>query len=53
MVRQNWIAASENTVGRPGLTSGGANLVICLSSQINSEPRLQSDAVWLGHLIVR
>jgi hypothetical protein len=39
MVRQNWIAASENTAGRPGLLSGGASPVISLSSQINSEPR--------------
>ena len=45
MVRQNWIAASENTAGRPGLPSGGANQVISWSSQISSDPRLRSEAV--------
>jgi hypothetical protein len=32
IVRQNWIAASENTAGRPGLPSGGASQVMSLSS---------------------
>jgi hypothetical protein len=45
IVRQNWIAASEKTAGRPGLPSGAASQVMPLSSQINSEPRLQSEAV--------
>jgi hypothetical protein len=42
MVKQNWIAVSENTAGLP---SCGASQVMSLSSQINSEPRLRSDAV--------
>ena len=45
IVGQNWIAASENTAGRPGLPSGGASQAISLSSQINRERRLQSEAV--------
>ncbi len=53
MVRQNWIAASENTAGRPGLPSGGAHQVMSLSSQINSDPRLRSAAVWLDQFVVR
>jgi hypothetical protein len=45
MVRQNWIAASENIAGRPGLPSGGASQVMSLSNQINSDPRLRRAAV--------
>lgn len=45
IVRQNWIAASENTAGRPGLPSGGASQVISLSSQTSNEPRFHSEAV--------
>lgn len=45
MVRQNWIAVSENNAGRPGLPSCGASQVISLSSQISSDPRLRSEAV--------
>ena len=45
MVRQNWIAASENTAGRPGLPSCGASQVISLSNQISKEPRFFSKAV--------
>lgn len=53
IVRQNWIAASENTAGRPGLPSGGASQVISLSSQISNEPRLRSAAVQLDQFVVR
>jgi len=45
MVRQSWIAASENTAGRPGLSSGVASQVISLSSQIRSDPRLRREAM--------
>ena len=45
IVRQNWIAASEKTAGRQTLPSGGASQVMSLSSQTNSKPRLQSEAV--------
>jgi hypothetical protein len=42
--KQNWMAAFENTGGRPGRLSCGACQAISLSSQINSEPRFLSDA---------
>ena len=42
MVRQNWIAGSENTAGRPGPPSGGASQVVSLSIQISKNPRLRS-----------
>ena len=45
IVRQNWIAASENTAGRPGLPSRGASQVMSLSSQISREPRFFSEAL--------
>jgi hypothetical protein len=45
MVRQNWIAASENTAERPGPPSGGASQVISLSSQISKDPRFFSEAL--------
>ncbi|OIQ80534.1 hypothetical protein GALL_377110 [mine drainage metagenome] len=45
IVRQNWIAASENIDGRPGRPSCGASQVISLSSQISKEPRFFSEAV--------
>ncbi len=35
--RQNWIAVSENTGGRPGRPSCGANQVIPLSSQTSKD----------------
>ncbi len=41
MVRQNWIAASENSSGRQGLPSCGASHIMSLSSQINSDTRLR------------
>jgi len=43
--RQNWIAASENTGGRPGRPSRGASHVISLSTQIRRYPRFRSDAL--------
>ena len=39
--RQNWIAAFENTGGRPGRPSRGACQAISLSSQISRDPRLR------------
>ena len=53
IVRQNRIAASENTAGRPGLPSCGASQVIPLSSQISKDPRLQSEAASLDQFVVR
>ena len=53
IVRQNWIAASQNTDGRPGHPSCGASQVMSLSNQINSEPRLLSAAVELDQFVVR
>jgi hypothetical protein len=53
IVRQNWIAASENTAGRPGLPSCGASQVISLSSQISNDPRFFNDAVQLDQFVVR
>ena len=43
--RQNWIAASESTGGRPRRPSRGACQAIPLSSQIRREPRFLSAAV--------
>ncbi len=43
--KPNWIDASENTAGRPGLRSGRASQVMSLSGQISSDPRLRSEAV--------
>lgn len=40
--RQNWMAASEKTGGRPGLPSCGASQAISRSTQINIEPRLRN-----------
>ena len=40
IVRQNWIAASQNTAGRPGLPSGGASQAMSLSNQISRNPAL-------------
>lgn len=38
-IRQNWIAASENTGGRPGRPALGGSQTMSLSSQISSDPR--------------
>ena len=45
IVRQNWVAPSENNAGRPGLPSGGASQVMSLSSKISREPRFLSEAL--------
>jgi hypothetical protein len=45
IVKQNWIAALEKTVGRPGLPSCGESQVMSLSNQINNETRLHSAAL--------
>ncbi len=51
--KQNWIAASEKTGGRPGCPSCGASHAISLSSQISSEPRLRSAALSLNQFVLR
>jgi len=52
MVKQNWIAASENIEGRPLC---GASQVISLSSQISSDPsnRMNSRCEFLADGIVQ
>jgi hypothetical protein len=40
--RQNWIAASEKTGGRPRRPSCGASQAISWSTQISIEPRLRN-----------
>jgi len=42
MLRQNWIAASENVGWRPRLPVAGACHCISVSSQTDSEPRALS-----------
>lgn len=44
-IKQNWIAASENTAGRPLRPALGASHTMSLSSQISSEPRCFSASV--------
>ncbi|PWK57323.1 hypothetical protein C7455_11249 [Roseicyclus mahoneyensis] len=53
MVKQNWIAASENTAGLPGLPSDGVRQVMSMSNQIGNDPRLSSDAGQLDQFVVR
>jgi len=61
IARQTWTAPSENTAKRPGLPFCGASqiispghlLVISLSNQINSDPRLRSEAVSLDQFAAR
>jgi hypothetical protein len=36
--RQNWMAASQNTAGRPGRPSGGARQIISSSTHISKDP---------------
>jgi len=43
--KQNCMAASENTAGRPGRPSGGARQVMSLSTQMSKDPRFLSDAL--------
>ena len=53
IVRQNWIAASQDAAGRPGLPSCGASQVISLSSRISNEPRFRSAALPPDRFVVR
>ena len=46
--RQNRIAASEKTDGRPGSLSCGASQAISLSTHISREPRLHNAALAIG-----
>ena len=39
IIRQHWIAASENAGGRPGRPALPAILAMSLSSRISSDPR--------------
>jgi hypothetical protein len=43
--RQNWMAASQNTAGRPGRPSRGARPIISLSTQISKDPRSRRNAL--------
>jgi hypothetical protein len=43
--KQNCMAASENTAGRPGRPSRGARQVMSLSTQMSRDPRFLSDAL--------
>jgi hypothetical protein len=51
--KQNWIAASEKTGGRPGQPSRGASRVMSLSSQISRDRRLRSDALERDQFVAR
>jgi hypothetical protein len=51
--KQNWLAASENTGGRPGRPSRSACQALSLSSQINSDPRVLSPALQSDPFVVR
>ena len=42
IIRQNWMAASEKTGGRPGLPAFGASQSMSRSSQTSSDPRRSS-----------
>lgn len=53
MVRQNQIAASGKSAGRPGLASCSAIHVIPLSSQINKDPRRCRETVQKDRIAVR
>jgi hypothetical protein len=53
IARQNWIAASEKSGGRPGFPLCGASQNISLSSQTSSDPRLRSAALYLDRFGVR
>lgn len=52
MVRQNWIAASENTAGRAGLPSCGASQVMFLFNQMSSDSSWPSEAVQRDRFVV-
>lgn len=53
MVRQNWMAASENCGLRPRLPLAAANHDMFLSSQTLREPRALSAALYCFHLVMR
>jgi hypothetical protein len=53
IVKQNWIAASENFGLRPRLPLDAANHDIPLSSQTVNEPRALSAASYCFQLVVR
>lgn len=54
-IRQNWIAASENTGGRPGRPALIAihAMSVSVSSQINSDPRRLKASLQDFHFVVR
>jgi len=52
MLRQNWMAASENTRWRPRLPLAGAYHRMSLSSQIVSDPLALSAALYAAQLVV-
>ena len=52
MLKQNWIAASEKIRWRPRLPLAGAYHCIPLSSQIVSDPRALSAALYIAQLVV-
>lgn len=52
-IRQNWIAASLNTGGRPLRPALGARQTMPLSSQIRSDPRCTSAALQDFQFVVR
>jgi hypothetical protein len=51
--RQNRMAASEKTAGRPGRPPRGARQIMSVSTQISSDPRSHSEAVSLDQFVVR
>jgi len=51
--KQNWIAALENTGGRPEQPSCGACQANSSSSQISNDPGLQSAPLLAGQFFVR
>ena len=53
IIRQNWVAASEKTRGRPGLTAFGASQSISRSSQTSRDPRRFSASLEDCQLVVR
>jgi len=53
MLRQNWMAASENVSGWPGRPLGLASHSISRSSQTNREPRRRRAALYSGQFVVR
>lgn len=52
-IRQNWIAPSLNTGGRPLLPALGARHTISLSSQISSDPRCFRASLYDFQFVVR